>query len=253
MNIRHRLLPAVFTAATCLGSLHAQDPAHPEQPPGEEKSLKTHALEMGANLLQSDGPLHHIDAHLCGFHFYSGDIKRQVMSIHFCAGMNEEMRQCVIYDSDKADARLIGVEYIISERLFKTLAEEEKKLWHSHRYEVKSGVLFAPNVPNIAEKELMKQLVNTYGKTWHFWQVDRGDTLPLGVPQLMMGFTQDGQIHPDLLKKGEEYFKVSSEKLKANRADISASEIAPGADAWMKGAALQLKLETVPALSLIHI
>ena len=32
-----------------------------------------------------------------------------------------------------AGARLIGVEYIISERLFKALPEEEKRFWHSHR------------------------------------------------------------------------------------------------------------------------
>ena len=28
----------------------------------------------------------------------------------------------------------------------------------------------------------MQKLVNTYGKTFHTWQVDRGDTLPLGIP-----------------------------------------------------------------------
>lgn len=33
----------------------------------------------------------------------------------------------------KAGARLLGVEYIISERLFNELPEEEKRFWHSHR------------------------------------------------------------------------------------------------------------------------
>lgn len=46
---------------------------------------------------------------------------------------------------------MIGVEYIISERLFKTLPEDEKKLWHSHISEVKSGLLTAPMIPEIAE------------------------------------------------------------------------------------------------------
>ncbi len=41
----------------------------------------------------------------------------------------------------------MGVEYIISERLFKDPAAEEKKLWHSHQYEVKSGSLIAPGLP----------------------------------------------------------------------------------------------------------
>lgn len=46
------------------------------------------------------------------------------------------MRQCIIYDSDAPDARLIGIEYIISRRLYEELPEDEKKYWHSHVYEV---------------------------------------------------------------------------------------------------------------------
>ena len=47
----------------------------------------------------------------------------------------------MIYDSDKPNARLIGTEYIISDKLFETLPEEEKVYWHSHKYEVQSGTL----------------------------------------------------------------------------------------------------------------
>jgi hypothetical protein len=43
--------------------------------------------------------------------------------------------QCVIYDANKSGSRLIGIEYIVSERIFETLPEDEK-LWHSHRHEV---------------------------------------------------------------------------------------------------------------------
>ena len=44
------------------------------------------------------------------------------------------------------------------------------------------AVLQAPRVPVLAEDLEMKKLINTYGKTFHTWQVDRGDTLPLGTP-----------------------------------------------------------------------
>jgi hypothetical protein len=50
--------------------------------------------------------------------------------------LNEDVRQCVIYDSPDKHGRLIGVEYIISARLFEQLPAEEKKYWHSHVYEV---------------------------------------------------------------------------------------------------------------------
>jgi hypothetical protein len=42
------------------------------------------------------------------------------------------------------------------------------------------------------------QVAKTYGKVFHFWQYDRGDTLPLGLPQLMMSFPEDGQLNPNL-------------------------------------------------------
>ena len=134
------------------------------------------------------------------FHYYSDDITRQVEAHHFCSHISEDMHQCVIYDSDKPNARLIGVEYIITDKLFFALPADEKQFWHSHDYEVKSGLLFAPGVPRIAEYPIMDKLAKTYGKTWHFWQSDRGDPLPYGVPQLMGSFTRDGQINTALLK-----------------------------------------------------
>lgn len=61
----------------------------------------------------------------------------QVEAHHYCSHLNEEVRQCVIYDSAEPGARLIGIEYIISRRLFDSLPAEEKKFWHSHTFEVR--------------------------------------------------------------------------------------------------------------------
>lgn len=71
--------------------------------------------------------------------------------------------QAVIYDGNTRDARLMGVEYLISERLFQPLPLEEKELWLSPPYEVKSGTLIAPGLPAPAEKGVMAKIVNTYG------------------------------------------------------------------------------------------
>lgn len=169
--------------------------------------MKTQVLEAGAEVLQGEGPINAIHAHVCEFHFYADDMKRQVRAHHYCAHRNENVLQCVIYESHDKGARLIGIEYIISEELFNGLPEEEKKLWHSHRYEVMSGQLVAPGIPEVAETELMKKLVTTYGKTWHTWQVDRGDKLPLGLPKLMMGFTADGQGNPEMVMARDKEFR----------------------------------------------
>ena len=240
-----KTLSAFFALGILVATLAAQ-----ETPPGAERTAKTKILEAGAELLQREAPLRSIHAHVCGFHFYNGEMKRQVIAHHYCSHLGEEVLQCVIYDSDKPDARLIGIEYIISAKLFETLPPEEKELWHSHVHEVKSGQLIAPRLPDVAEKELMKKLVGTYGKTWHTWQVDRGDKLPLGIPQLMMGFTADGQANPEMVAERDKAYGISSDEKRKNRADLPSPAILPGADAWQQGKALQLEIkpsESTPA------
>lgn len=252
MESKHLRVPLFIGIATlaALVPLHAQEHAGHE-PPGAEKSTKTKVLEVGAEVMQGEGPIGAIHAHVCGFHFYADDMKRQVRAHHYCSHQNEEVLQCVIYDSHGKDARLIGIEYIISEELFKTLPEEEKKLWHSHRHEVMSGTLVAPNIPDVAEDELMKKLVTTYGKTWHTWQVDRGDKLPLGTPKLMMSFTGEGQLDPKKLAGRDKDLDIDTQKKKERRADFPTREIQPGADIWQTGQAPQIP-DQLPAVSTQH-
>ena len=69
--------------------------------------------------------------------------------------------------NENSNGFYLSSKYIISEDLFESLSPEEKKLWHSHVHEVKSGELIAPGVPDIAEKEVMKDIIQTYGKTFH--------------------------------------------------------------------------------------
>jgi len=126
--------------------------------PGEPTQTNTLALEKGAAALQSFKPVNRMHAHLCAFHFYAYDMGRQVEAHHYCTHYNEEMRQCAIFDTPDADARLIGIEYIVSERLFKTLPDEEKKFWHSHDYEVMGGILFLPGVPKVAERAALSEV-----------------------------------------------------------------------------------------------
>ena len=206
-----------------------------QTPPAARESHAT-----ASALLAAESPVASIHAHLCGFHFYSGDLKRAVRVEHYCSHLNEDVLQCVVYDSTAKNARLIGVEYIISEALFKQLPAEEKKLWHSHRYEVMSGLLTAPDASGAAEQELMKDFVSTYGKTWTLWQVDRGDKLPLGLPKLMMGFTAEGQLDTQLVADRDRELKIDSSQVKAKRADLATRPIAEGADAWQQGRTFQI-------------
>jgi Protein of unknown function (DUF1264) len=212
--------------------------------PGSQESATTKALETGADMLQGKAPLGALNAYLDGFHFYSGNLQGQMEAHHYCGHLNEDSIQCVIFDGNAADAKLMGVEYIVSKRLFETLPTEEKHLWHSHVHEVRSGTLIAPGIPDVAEHALMQQLAETYGKTWHTWHTDRRDALPLGTPMLMMGFTQDGQLDEQLLKDRDRRFEVSSQRKREQRADIDYPPVDAEADAWQKGIVPQLELST---------
>ncbi|GAB3028929.1 OBAP family protein [Spirosoma pulveris] len=212
------------------------------QSPGSEKTAKTKTLETGADLLQNKAPLNKLNMYLDGFHFYNGQMDSQMEAHHYCSSINEDLTQCVIYDGNGENAKIMGVEYIVSEKLFKTLPAEERKLWHSHVHEVKSGQLIAPGIPQVAEHELMEKLVSTYGKTFHTWHTDRELTLPVGHPMIMMGFTKDGQTDPRMVADRDKRFNVSTAKNRENRADIPAPAILPGANAWQQGEVRQLEV-----------
>jgi hypothetical protein len=211
--------------------------------PGSEPGAKTRLLESGADLLQNKAPLGELNAYLDGFHFYNGNMQAQMEAHHFCGHVNEDLIQCVIFDGNGDDAKLMGIEYIVTAKIFATLPREEKQLWHSHVYEVRSGTLVAPGIPEVVERELMTKLAGTYGKTWHTWHTDQQSKLPLGTPMLMMGFTADGQASEQMIAERDRRLNVSSAERRQRRADIPYPEIDPDADAWRQGIVMQLKIE----------
>jgi hypothetical protein len=211
-----------------------------EETPGDTRTVKTAVGEMGAALFQSKSPLNSFHSHTCEVHFYNGDMKRQMDSHEYISHINEDVMQAILFDSDRADARVVGVEYIITEKVFQDLPPEEKKMWHSHAYEVKSGLLTAPRMPEFWEHRLMRDLAPTYGKTINTWHVD-SDPLPYGVPQIMMAPTKDGQVSRELMDKRRAY-GIDPEKEKDRRKDIMVPHIANEADAWEKGNVVQCKL-----------
>lgn len=210
---------------------------------GAPLSTKSKVLETGASLAQNFGPVKQICAHLNAFHVYAADPSRCVEANHYCSHLNEDVRQCLIYDSPNPNARIIGVEYMISATLYKTLDADERQLWHSHVFEVKSGMLIMPGPDGLptgvweeAETREMEDVVGLYGKTYHFWQVDRGDKLPLGQPQLMMSLTEEGQYpgFKDMVGDRDRRFGVESDVKKEKRGYIAEPEIHPHADSMWK-------------------
>jgi hypothetical protein len=111
---------------------------------GPPITTKDAILETGASSTQSFAPLKATCAHLNAFHVYASDPSRSVEANHYCTHLSADVRQCLIYDRPANPARLIGVEYMITPRVYEQLDDEERKLWHSHDYEVRKASSLSP-------------------------------------------------------------------------------------------------------------
>jgi hypothetical protein len=160
---------------------------------------------------------HHL--FFCGFHIAKKNPHFQVTTMHYCGFRGEgdsEMHQCLLYSSVGRDAKLLGVEYIISDKFFLGLPEEEKKYWHPHTYEVLGGGLVAPTMGEEEAEEFMENLLTTWGKTWHTWP-DPTTTVPIGEPLLMWALTGDGQADETMVAERDKEFAVSTAKVREKR------------------------------------
>lgn len=209
----------IVSAVVCTPSL-----AQPQQPPGDDKTAKTRALELGAKLLQGQQPPGLLDIHLVGFHPMKERPDHQMEAHHFCHQVNQDFAQCALFDGSERGANLTGIEYIISEKLFETLPPEERAYWHPHNAEILSGQLVAPGIPAPAEKALMVDKMNSYGKTWHLWNTGSmgqgGDKLPLGPAMLAWSFNRDGEAKPGLVERRDEKMDVDTAQKRQERASL---------------------------------
>lgn len=194
---------------------------------GRERETKQSMLTRGAKLLQPHGPLKQFDIYVVGFHCAKEDPHMQMEAHHYCRQVNRDFLQCAIFDGNTKNANLIGIEYIISEPLFEGLPDEERELWHPHNFEILSGQLVAPGLPDAAEKATLKRLMNSYGKTWHTWHTGRydgkgkaADKLPMGQPTLMWSFNRDGEVDASLAENLEEHMGYDSQKEREKRKEL---------------------------------
>ena len=217
---RYSIAVATVAAAFVSFACFAQTPPVP----GDPKSPKTVTLEAGAKLLQSSAPLKSFDVYLNGFHPMKDQPEKQMEAHHFCHQVNEDFAQCTLFDGNGAGARLNGIEYIISAKLFDTLPPAERAFWHPHNGEILSGQLIAPGIPAIAEKELMRKKMNSYGKTWHVWNTGHegmpADQLPFGSAMLAWSFSREGEAHPAMVEKRDRKLGVSTLDARRQRADL---------------------------------
>ncbi|SHF70093.1 Protein of unknown function [Modicisalibacter ilicicola DSM 19980] len=226
IGIRLRWYPLlVMSAALLVAGCTGMDERAPRMaPPGGEESARTNVLETGADALQTRAPLEPMNVYLVGFHPMKNAPSHQMEAHHFCTQKNEDFAQCALFDGNTAQANLNGIEYIISERLFEQLPEEEKQYWHPHNGEILSGQLVAPGLPDKADHALMQSKMNSYGKTWHTWATSPDHSgqiqLPLGEPRLAWSFNRFGQAREELIEQRDRSMGIDTQERRRGRQDL---------------------------------
>jgi hypothetical protein len=133
------------------------------------------------------------------------------VAYHFCTPLNDDVSQCLLYDGNGPKARLIGVEYLVSDALYQKMPPEEKVYWHDHKYEVDSRLLRSLTQAGSEEKRTLAHVRTLWGKVYHTWV--SGKVYPSGPPRLFWSVT------------GEEPFVLAPEaklppELEARRAPV---------------------------------
>jgi hypothetical protein len=165
---------------------------------------------------------HHL--HFCGIHCAKKDPRVQIITQHYCGTIGKDMHQCLLYHGVDKEAKLLGVEYIVSDEIFRKLPDEEKKYWHPHTYEVLGGGLIAPSMKPADEMAFMKALLLTWGKTWHTWP-DPTTPVPIGEPMLMWSLTADGQHDARVVAARDKEFGVKTADVRKARIEAIGYEV----------------------------
>ena len=99
---------------------------------------------------------------------------------------NGDLSQCVLYDGTGPDAKLIGVEYLVSDAVYQKMPPEEKAFWHDHKHEVDAGYLTSLTQTGDEEQRTLGKIRTSLGEGISY--VGLGDRLSAGPgPALLVG------------------------------------------------------------------
>ena len=119
----------------------------------------------------------HIDAKL---HF-PGD--PEAIAHHYCKPVAGGLIECLLFDSDEPDARLVGVEVIVDGATYEELDAAEQEFWHYHKEEIPKVEATLPDLSAEEAAQVVAQIKETYGKLYILWDPTQNE-LPTGEPSL---------------------------------------------------------------------
>jgi hypothetical protein len=142
---------------------------------------RTHpAAAVAASINPTQGYTIHIDAEK---HF--GAANSTEVAHHWCKPVSGGMLECMIFDGDAADARLVEVETIVKPGVYKTFSPKEQALWHYHKVEIPKVNAKMPDATAEETKATVASLTETYGKVFMLWD-PAANKNPIGQPTIVV-------------------------------------------------------------------
>lgn len=141
----------------------------------------------------------HCPLAFAGIHLMKDAPERSAIAYHFCKPLNESVNQCVLYDGTGPNAKLIGIEYLVTDAMYQRFPAEEKAYWHDHKHEVDAGLIRSLTQKGEEEKATLGVVRTLWGKVYHTWA--SGEDYPRGPAKLFWSVTgQDPFVLPKDVK-----------------------------------------------------
>jgi hypothetical protein len=139
----------------------------------------------------------HCPLAFAGVHLQKDKPTNAQVAYHFCKPLNDSVVQCLLYDGTGPNARLIGIEYLVSDAIYRSMPEEERAYWHDHEHEVDARLIRSLTQTGDEEAATLAKVRTLRGKVFHTWV--SGSTYPEGPPKQFWSVTG---VEPLVLPEG---------------------------------------------------
>lgn len=115
---------------------------------------------------ESTSPHKGFDLHVDAKHYVKDT---RVAVHHWCKTIHEKLIECTLFDSDDKNAHLIGIETIVTNDIWNTFTEQQKKEWHDHAVEIFEAEATLPDTPKTEADQIVEFLKGTHGRVTYIW------------------------------------------------------------------------------------
>lgn len=145
-------------------------------------------------------PLSGYTIHVTAPHIMDGEVIGPFH--HYCKSVNDDVIQCILFDSTSPNARLVEVEYMVSKELVSKVIPKwsHSKNWHDHKQEIETGRVAVLNPTDPKERQdLVDYVSKTDGIIFHLWP--KGAPIPDGSVMIAQSIGHWESLHGKIPKQ----------------------------------------------------